>query len=201
VNYFTGELMNRLKKPNVGRMIRLLRDQERLSLRELSEKSGLSVTAISKIERGETSPTVASLHQLANALEVHVTDFFRQDINLASIFVKEDEVTLLRSKGIVIEGLGSGLPHQQLEPFKLTIAPNSGNSFDPVSHSGEEFVYCLSGRLEYQVGDESYTLEAGDRLLFKANQPHNWKNPGPEPAEIILVLETDAGQPLPHKIH
>ena len=193
--------MDRLKKPNVGRMIRLLRDQERLSLRELSEKSGLSVTAISKIERGENSPTVASLHQLASALEVHITDFFRQDINLVSVFVKEDEVTLLRSKGIVIEGLGSGLPHQQLEPFKLVIQPNSGNSSTPVSHSGEEFVYCLSGQLEYTVGGECFTLGPGDRLLFKATQPHNWRNPGPEPAEIILVLETDPGQPLPHKIH
>ena len=193
--------MSSVKEPNVGQTIRSLRDKQSLSLRDLSDLSGLSVNAISKIERGKNSPTVASLHQLASALRVQITDLFQQETHQVSVFVKAKEATLLRSEGLVIESLGSGLPNQQLETFKMIIAPNAANDSEPVSHSGEEFIYCLTGKLEYLVGDESFILEAGDRLLFKASQPHSWRNLGPEPAEIILVLETDRDQPLPHKLH
>ena len=193
--------MSQIKEPSVGKMIRSLRDKQRLSMRDLAEMSGLSVNAISKIERGENSPTVASLHQLASALGVHITDLFQQDIHQVSVFVKAEDATILRSEGLVIEGLGSGLPHQQLEPFKLIIYPNIDYTSEPVSHSGEEFIYCLKGKVEYLVGSNTFILEQGDRLIFKASQPHCWRNLGSEPAEIILVLEADRGQPLPHKIH
>ena len=193
--------MSSEKEPNVGHMIRSLRNKQKLSLRDLSDLSGLSVNAISKIERGENSPTVASLHHLASALGVHITDLFRREIHQFAVFVKSDESRELKSDGITIESLGRGLPNQQLEPFKMIISPNSGKLSEPVSHTGEEYVHCLAGKLEYFVGDESFILEPGDKLLFKASQPHNWRNLGDEPAEVILVLETDRGQPLPHKLH
>ena len=189
------------KEPNVGQAIRILRNQQGLSLRDLSERCGLSINAISKIERGENSPTVSSLHHLASALGLQITDFFRQEIHEFAVFIKSEESTILRSDGIIIESLGSGLPNQQLEPFKMIVAPKSGTISEPVSHSGEEFIYCLTGKLEYFVGEETFILEPGDRLLFKANQAHSWRNLGEEPAEVILVLETDRSKPLPHKIH
>lgn len=193
--------MSEINEPNVGQAIRNLRNERGLSLRDLAESSGLSINAISKIERGENSPTVASLHQLASGLGLHIADFFRQEIHQFAVFVKGEDSTVLRSDGITIESLGKGLPSQQLEPFKMIIAPNAGNISDPVSHSGEEFIYCLSGKLEYFIGDENFILEPGDRLLFKANQPHCWRNLGDTPAEVILILEADHDKPLPHKIH
>jgi transcriptional regulator with XRE-family HTH domain len=196
-----GEFMNNQKEPYVGDVIRSLRAEQNLSLRDLSGLSGLSVNAISKIERGENSPTVASLHQLASALEVHITDLFRQEIHEVCVFVKANQTTKLRSEGLVIESLGSGLPNQQLEPFKIIIETHMDEISDSVSHSGEEFIYCLKGKLEYFVGDKSFILEPGDRLLFKASQPHSWCNLGPGSAEVIIVLETDRQQPLPHKFH
>ena len=193
--------MSNGREPTVGHMVRSLRGKKKLSLRALSELSGLSINAISKIERGDNSPTVASLHQLASALEVHITDLFQQDIHQVSVFVKANNTTNVKGQGLIIESLGSGLPNQQLEPFKMIIEPNEETISDPVSHSGEEFIYCLKGKLEYIVGESSFVLEPGDRLLFKASQPHSWRNPGPETAEVILVLETDHLKPLPHKLH
>ena len=83
----------------------------------------------------------------------------------------------------------------------MIIGPNASNISEPVAHSGEEFIFCLSGKLEYFIGDETFILEPGDKLLFKANQPHCWRNLEKEPAEVILILEADQGKPLPHKIH
>ncbi len=193
--------MRSMKESNVGQMIKSLRDKQKLSLRALSELSKISTNAISKIERGDTSPTVASLHQLADALDVHITDLFAQDIHKVAVFVKKGNSAIIRGDGITIEGLGSGLPHQQLETFIMEILPASGNVADPVSHSGEEFIYCLEGKVECFVGEESFALERGDRLLFKAAQPHCWRNLGTSSAKVILVLQTDRQKPFPHRLH
>ena len=83
----------------------------------------------------------------------------------------------------------------------MELLPTKGNVMDSVSHSGEEFVYCLEGMMEYFVGGESFILEPGDRLLFKAAQPHSWHNIGTSSAKIILVLQTDRQQPFPHRLH
>jgi len=189
------------KEPEVGKIIRSLRVEEKLSLRELSQLSGLSVNAISKIEMGESSPTVASLHKLAAGLQVPITDFFIHDIRTNAVFVKSNDTTVLHSNGLTIESLGSGLPHQQLEPYKMIVSIGKDKISEPVAHSGEEFIYCLSGKIKFFIGDESFIMEPGDQLLFKANRPHSWRNMGDEPAEVLLIIETNQNEPLPHKIH
>ena len=83
----------------------------------------------------------------------------------------------------------------------MEVSPASGNLADPVSHSGEKFIYCLEGRLEYFVGGESFVLEPGDRLLFKAAQHHCWRNPGTAPVKAILVLQTNRQKPFHHRLH
>ena len=187
--------------PNVGHAIRSLRERQNLSLRDLSKRCGLSINAISKIERGENSPTVASLHKLASALGVHITSFFTEEPNQITVFTQRNNTMRIQGEGILIEGLGSGLPNQKLEPFCLTIGPGEDNLNDPASHSGEEFVHCFKGELEYQVGDESYLLKRGDSLFFKASQPHCWRNNENIPAKVILVFEADQAQPVPHRHH
>lgn len=186
-------------EPSVGLAIWELRKQRDLSLRDLSEQSGLSINAISKIERGENSPTVASLHALANALQVPITEFFRHEIQQHVVYVRASQPSILKSGGVTLESLGVGLAYQQLEPLKLTIEPGENAQPELVSHSGEEFVYCLKGRIEYVIDDQIYLLTPGDRLLFKASHPHCWRVIGTEPAELLLVLQADPNQPPPHK--
>lgn len=188
------------KVPNVGQAIRNLREQHKFSLRDLSERCGLSANAISKIEHGETSPTVASLHKLASALEVHITDIFTERSDQSIIFTPHNHTTRIQGDDILIEGLGSGLPNQKLEPFRMVIDPGASSTSDPASHSGDEFIHCLEGKLEYIIGNVSFTLTAGDSLVFKASQPHSWRNNGTAPVKFLLVFETDQTQPVPHRL-
>ena len=57
-----------------------------------------------------------------------------------------------------------------------------------MSHSGHEFVFCLRGEFIYEVGEEAYTLEAGDSLLFSADHEHKWHNPGSTVANALIML-------------
>ena len=184
---------DKVTKPNVGSRIRKIRESQKLSLRALSERCGLSANAISLIERGENSPTVSSLHRLATALEVPITDFFQEETRVNAIQVKHAQGLRFQNNSATIESLGIGLPNQQLEPFRMTIAPGVDNLNDPISHPGEEFVHCLEGEVKYWVGDREFILNAGDSLLFDATQPHCWKNPNQKPAAVILVFQTSQG--------
>lgn len=174
---------------DVGGRIRSIRKRKGLSLLALSEQSGLSTNAISRIERGENSPTVSSLRRLANGLDVSVIDLFKEEKIATTVFVKGDNRARTRVAGATIESLGSGLPEQGLEPIWITIEPGSGSTNDTVVHPGEEFVLCLQGVVEYRVADRLYELEPGDSLFFKADQPHCFHNPIDDPALILLVLQ------------
>ena len=185
----------------VGQQIRELRKQRGLSLRALAEMCGLSANAISLIERNENSPNVSSLHQMAIALNVPITDFFYQENEPTTLFVKRDKGVRYRNNGVELESLGIGLPNQQLEPFRLTIEPVSRTSDEPISHPGHEFVYCLEGEIEYQVGDYHYHLDIGDSLLLEASKPHSWHNASNKPTIILLIFQATLSQHLARQSH
>jgi transcriptional regulator with XRE-family HTH domain len=189
------------EKPDVGIRIRALREQRGLSLRALAERCDLSINAISRIERGENSPTVSSLHLLANALGVPITDFFQDTPEKTIVFVKSDRRTSFRRNGLVMESLGIGLRNQHLEPFLMTIEPGAGDLSDPIVHSGQEFVYCLRGEIEYHVGDTPYHLQAGDSLLFEASQSHCFTNRSTKTAITLVIFQVADGSHAAHPPH
>ena len=193
--------MNDEKAPNVGQRIRILREQQKLSLRALAKQCGLSVNAISKIEHGENSPTVASLHLLSSALKVPITEFFREASDQTTVFMKHDQRMHSQHSGMDIEGLGTGLRNQQLQPFLVTMQARSGLDSEVVTHAGEEFVYCVHGEINYVVGDDTYLLEAGDSLIFEATQPHRFLNTSSSPSTILLVFQAQDGSQTAHQSH
>ena len=180
----------------VGERIRSIREQHRLSLRALSERSGLSINAISQIERGEVSATISSLGRLADAFDVQITDFFEKEELSTTLFVKKQAGLDVQENGVLIESLGFGLHRQQFEPFRMIIRPGAMVSKTPLAHKGHEFIYCLAGELEYFIRDEKFHLEAGDSLLFEAHQPHHWRNLSDEQYAALLVFQMAQSPPF-----
>lgn len=181
--------MNDVVEPNVGSRVRALREERKLSLRALAQRSGLSVNAISLIERGENSPTVSSLHMLAAALQTSITDFFRSEAEQHAVFVSSSDRLTYRKGPMTMESLGIGLKNQRIEPFIVTLGIG-GSGDDPVTHPGQEFVYCLEGIADYTVDDETYRLREGDSLLLEATRPHTFRNAGTETVRLLLVFQS-----------
>lgn len=191
--------------PKVGTRIRALREERKFSLRSLAERSGLSVNAIGMIERGENSPTVSSLHTLANALEVNIVDFFEEPREYETIFVRKNQRLATRGATLAMESLGYGIRNQQLEPFFVSLTqPGIGGPSEDgelVEHPGQEFAYCISGAVAYEVAGVTYRMEAGDSILFEASQPHRFRNDGPGPAEVIIVFQAAEGTHIARERH
>ena len=187
--------------PNIGQQIRKLRKERGLSLRALAKLCGMSANAISLIERNENSPNVSSLHQMAIALDVPITDFFYDEKQSTTFFVKGNQGVRYLNNNVELESLGMGLPNQQIEPFRITIKPGSGAEEDPITHPGHEFVYCIQGNLDYYVDQEIYHLEPGDSLLLEAVNPHRWSNNSNLPATILIIFQATVSQHLAHQSH
>lgn len=164
----------------VGVAVSGLRALEKLTLSELSARSGVSTAMISRIERGRVSASLSTLEALARAIGVPVANLF------ATTFEQAETSFVKAGGGVDVKRFGANfghsyklvgkisVPHLTFEPYLITIDTTSPGQ--PLfQHAGAEYIYVLKGRMRYRCGHESFELEEGDSLCFDAGAPH-----GPE---------------------
>lgn len=174
---------------DVGQRLKALREEREISMRSLARNSGLSANALSMIERGRTSPSVSTLNKLANALEVPVTAFFRIEPERKKVVHrKAGERTRMPFLRGGWEGLGGESFEGRVEAYMVTLETGASSGPHGMLHTGAEFVFCLRGKLEYEVEGDRYLLESGDSLIFAAQLNHRWRNPGPNVVNAIIVI-------------
>ena len=173
----------------VGKQIRHLREQRKLSQAALAEMSSISRNTLSLIERGQTSPTVATLKTLAEALAVDINAFFLPYEESSVVFTKGDQRPNLQLDHGVLNDLGLGLLEPLVTPLLLQLDPGA-RSGPAMSHDGQDFVFCLVGEVLYSINDRGYVLEAGDSLFFDGHLPHRFSNVGAEVANLLIILST-----------
>ncbi len=174
---------------NVGKKLREFREKKGLSIRTLAEMSGLNFNTLSLIENGRSSPSVSTLQFLAAALGVHISAFFENPGQPREIVIqKEGNRPKANFANGVLEDLGSGLMLGDGVPLLINLNKEADSGNDNISHTGQEFIYCLEGRLYYTVAGQVYVLDKGDSLIFEAHLPHRWENREKEPARFLLIL-------------
>jgi transcriptional regulator with XRE-family HTH domain len=173
----------------VGARLRAMRTARGLTIRSLAEISGLSINTISLIERGQTSPSVNTLQQLATPLQQPLSAFFETlSENPHVMFQKAGQRPRLQLKQGALENLGGGIPRLGAEPIIFSMEGGSESSKTPCVHTGREFVYCLEGQILFFIEDAAYVLTPGDSLLFDAYIPHRWKNLDSTPSSALFVF-------------
>jgi len=177
---------------DLGRRIRQARNVLGLSQRDLAKRSEISVNTISLLERGQTSPTIATLQKLADSLSVEISYFF--DIGKTEnevVFSKSNRRNHIQISEGFLSDLSPSFITPIIRPLELQIYPRSRTKKE-ISHSGFEFLYCLENELLYTISGKVYLLEQGDSLLFNANLPHHWQNSTDNVTRIIMIqIKTD----------
>jgi transcriptional regulator with XRE-family HTH domain len=174
---------------DVGGRLRQLRQERGKSMRALARASGLSTNALSMIERARTSPSVSTLYKIADALEVPITAFFREEPPKQEIvFRRAGERKRIDFALGRWEGLGGEEFIGHVEPFMLTLEPGACSGPFGMLHTGHEFVLCLTGTIEYEIEEQKFAMQPGDSLLFAAQLRHRWCNLGDTPASAMFVL-------------
>jgi len=173
----------------VGFRLRELRTSRGIPLRALAKISHLNINTLSLIENNHTSPSVSTLQQLAQALQIPISSFFESDREGKQIAHQKtgarQVVAFAHGK---IEDLAAGMPRFGVETLLVTLEPHADSGDTPIVHTGREFIYCLDGQITYIVDTVSYELKPGDSLLFDAYLPHRWANAGNSPSRNLLIL-------------
>ncbi len=190
-----GEDREKVLEVAIGREVRAFRKQQEITVAELAQATGLSTGMLSKIENGNTSPSLTTLQTLAHALSVPITSFFRGfEEHRQAVHTKPGE-------GVDVERAGTRANHHYtllghigangsgviVEPYMITLTEES-DVFPTFQHGGIETIYVLEGEIDYRHGDELYPLKPGDTLHFDADAPH-----GPErlvrlPARYLSII-------------
>lgn len=185
----------------IGARLRQLRRGQKLSIRTLAARCGISVNTLSLIENDRTSPSVHTLRLLARGLGVPLVTFFEENKpEHALVYQQQGQRPLIRFANGTLEKLGEGLPPLGAEPILVTLAPDQADASD-ISHVGREFIYCLEGKVTCIVASQAYLLSPGDSLLFDASAPHHWLNANPGPSKLLVLFCPMEAHDLPAKRH
>lgn len=167
----------------IGERVRDLRQGLSLTMERFAENAGISIGMLSKIENGQTSPSISTLTSLANAAAVPLTALFR------GLDEEHDAVMVRSGAGLEIshEGDHDGRkyhdlgalrgPHRQIEPVMVTIT-KPDETFPLFQHAGIEFLHMIEGVVAYGYGSKRYELRPGDTLQFRGEVAHG-------PVELI----------------
>jgi transcriptional regulator with XRE-family HTH domain len=169
------------------------RQEAGLTVADLAARAGLSKGMVSKIETGQASPSLSSLAKIAAALAVPVTTFFRGlEEEQDAFYVKAGdglEITVRGSRAghsYRLLGAGRRSPYNVLEPVLVRIVEPS-EVFPLYQIDGVEFIFAVTGVLDYIYGASTFRLEPGDSLQFDARVPHGPTRIIEAPVEYLSI--------------
>ncbi|HEV3048218.1 MAG TPA: XRE family transcriptional regulator [Solirubrobacteraceae bacterium] len=185
---------DRLEPGVIGARVKALRESSGLSLRDLSERSGVSAPMLSQVERGETSPTLTVAARIAAGLELRLSQLLRLDEDGAVTVVRPADRTRGGNKrrGHGFEVLTSSQPGQRAEVSRHTLAPGgaTGAPDDPPMHEpgSRETALVERGAVVLVCDGQRYELAEGDCVTFDSDLPHHFENPTDEQAAFLAVV-------------
>jgi DNA-binding XRE family transcriptional regulator len=174
--------------PRFGSRLRAARRDRGLTTQQVAEAAGVTKGFIAQIERDETSPSVATLLRMCDALGIEVGSLFaspRSDLVHVS-----DRTRIDFGGNGVTDWLLSPNPDVPLQVLYSEIEPGGGGGNEAYTLSADhEFVFVIAGSLRVTVGDVEHLLGPGDALTFSPREPHTWANASvTEPATVLWVM-------------
>jgi transcriptional regulator with XRE-family HTH domain len=188
----------------LGEKIKILRKQSRMTLQELSDRSHVSKSLLSQIERGISVPTVTKLQKIAQALRLNMSELFLEietdrnhngdglsvlaadESNLPIVVRKRQRKKMITPWGAVHEMLSPDLQHK-IE-FILIQQPVGTRVSELYAHEGEECGLVLEGRFKGIFGEHEFILEPGDSIYYDSSIPHRWENGGDVEVKAIWAI-------------
>ena len=178
-----------MDESDVASRLRALRERRKLSLRELSRRSGIAVSFLSSVERGRNSVSVAKLKAILDAFGVTLAGFFskapppREKV----VYRRGELAEISGQKGISFKDVASGRKGRALQLLVEHYAPGADTGAESYRHQAEEAGVVLRGTLELLLDGELHVLGPGDAYYFDSRRPHRFRNRGKVAVDAISV--------------
>lgn len=179
---------------NIGARLRAVRKGRGETLMAVAGRTGISVSALSKIENGKMSPTFGNLMKLAEGLRISLSDLVaagmerRASVTRMAV-TRADEIEYRRTPGYDVGPLCTEFAGKRMTPFIERVRARYPLSAEPhISHGGEEFIHVLSGSIDVLAGGgPPVRLSRGDSAYLDSRMAHTYVTVGEEEAEILMV--------------
>jgi transcriptional regulator with XRE-family HTH domain len=176
--------------PVVGTNLRRLRTRRGLSLERLAQISGVSRAMLGQIELGQSAPTINVLWKIARALEVTFSALISARTQSGALVLRSSESKILTSKdrSFTSRALFPFDEPRRVEFYELRLGAGSTEEADAHPPGTSENLVVTAGALEIDVAGDTHRLETGDSILFEADTPHAYRNPGKVETVMYLVM-------------
>jgi len=176
--------------PVVGSNLRRLRTRRGLSLERLAQISGVSRAMLGQIELGQSAPTINVLWKIARALEVTFSALISARTQSGALVLRASESKILTSKdrSFSSRALFPFDEPRRVEFYELRLAASSVEEADAHPPGTSENLVVTAGTVEIDVAGDTHRLETGDSILFEADTPHAYRNPGRVEAVMYLLM-------------
>lgn len=175
---------------NISENISKYRKEKNLTIKSLAELAGVTPSLLSQIEKGTANPSLNTLKQISQALEIQLFNFFIQDVPSESLVVRHDnrkKMIFPESDNFTYELLTPSL-NTTIEFMLMKIPPNSSSSEEMYGHKGEEVAYVIKGCVNLKLSNDILSLKTGDSVMIPPHSIHKWINTTSEECEVIFAV-------------
>lgn len=180
---------NDQRKISFGQRIKKIREDQKMSVSELAEKTYQTPEFIEDVESDRITPPVSFLLQLGRALKIDPSNFLT-DQEKIQIEDRRQEGFIKRTQNYSYRTLTPGAANKHLRAFMVTIEPRQYHKMVEYKHPGEEFIFVFKGELELTLGGKVFHLKEGETIHFDSETIHKLRNPSDEKCELIVTLYT-----------
>jgi transcriptional regulator with XRE-family HTH domain len=173
----------------LGERVQAIRRQRGFILREVSERTGVSIAMLSMIERGRSNPSIGTLHALADAFGIRMSELLHsiEPPDKRSMIRRAENQDVIRGAEGVERRILIDDPDRGFELAENRYEPGTASARAPLHHLGYEFGLVLEGQLEVTVGDRVHLARTGDAIQLDSSRPHRFRNPGPHVTRTLWV--------------
>ncbi len=172
---------------DIGEKIKRLRIRNNLTLEELGDRAELSKSFISQVERGQASPSIATLIDILECLGTNLPDFFSDVENETVVFSPKDFFTKENAEsGYEISWIVPNAIKNTMEPIILKLE-RGGHSDTYPPCNGEVFGYMLTGEMYLYIGETEMRVKKGECFYFKVNNHYHLENKSTRVASLLWI--------------
>lgn len=182
----------------IAARLRALRAERGLTLDALAHQAGVSRAMLSRIERGDSSPTAQLLNKVCGGLGLTLSALFADaDAAVGPLLRRADQpVWRDPASGYVRRGVSPPGPGTPVDIAEIAFPPGAAVRFDNRRLGGtDQHIWVLEGVLELELGAEAYRLEAGDCLRMRLDRPILFRNPSDRVVRYAVIISQGAGRP------
>lgn len=175
----------------LGKKLKSFRKERKMTLKELSEKSGVQIATLSRMENDSMTGTLDSHANICKTLGISLADFYRE-IESAhktlSVRSGEESKSFIRPPKAAVEMLTTRLADKKMMPLLIKIRKGGDSGREKNKVGTEKFIYVLEGKIRAKIGTDEYRLSKGDSIYFDPSLPHVFFNGGKNEARLLAVL-------------